>query len=114
MKKIFIVLFLVLISNFLGCGVARMSEASTNNKLMMKLSVGMSHDTVLSIMGMPNKREVYGDVEYLFYVTEYPAHSSNDEFTPLFLKNGVLMGWGRNYYDDVKKYRIDSDIKISK
>jgi len=35
---------------------------------------------------------------------------SDTNFTPLAFENGILKGWGRNYYDTV--LRIKKDITI--
>ena len=108
-------LFLLLASALLlinGCGIAYQIQSRTTNDNFMQLNVGMSRDEVLSILGTPYKREVYDDREFLIYKTNHVARSEKERFTPILLKSGKVIGWGRNYYDDTIKSKIDADINI--
>jgi outer membrane protein assembly factor BamE (lipoprotein component of BamABCDE complex) len=79
----------------------------------MELQVGMSRQQMLSLMGNPYRREVYGDDEFLIYETNHWAGiDSSERFTPVHLKNGKVMGWGRNYYDDAIRSKVEADINI--
>jgi len=78
----------------------------------MQISVGMSRDEVVKILGKPFGREVYGDDEYLIYETNYFGKSENERNTPILIRSGKVVGWGRNYYDNTKKSKIEADIKI--
>ena len=85
-------------------------EAQENRANLLKLEV----------MGPPYKTEVYvveeKPLEFWLYLTE--RKSMNDDrltdsnFTPLAFENGILRGWGRNYYDST--LRIKKDITIEK
>ncbi len=63
-------------------------------------------------MGNPYRREVYGDTEFLIYETNYRARSEKERFTPILLKQGKVGGWGRNYYDDAVRSKIEADIRV--
>ena len=54
-------------------------------------------------------REVYENNEWLIYQTELSYPLTNDvNYTPLCIKKGKLVGWGRNYYQsETKKYDVD-------
>lgn len=92
----------------------------------MHLSPGMSKGDVLNTMGTetitttadtitnPYRTELYragGHVfELLLYYTDIKARDgaiTDDELTPLIIKDGKLDGWGWSYWDDVvSKYEI--------
>ena len=95
-----------------SCGIVYQKQSRTTNDKLMQLNVGMSRDEVLSILGTPDKREVYGEIEFLIYVTNYHAYYEKERTTPILIKSGKVVGWGRNYYDDAIKSKIDADIKI--
>lgn len=106
-------------------------EAKVNNEKMMNLNIGMSKEEVLKIMGNPSKREQYQItkdkiLEFLFYRTagwsvnrtssgwgwDISASGDRDEqFTPLTFENNKLVGWGRNYYENVIKHAVEIKIK---
>lgn len=93
-------------------------EAEHNRANLIKLNSGQTKDQVLSIMGEPYKTEMYLNngktLEFWLYLTEglhagKPVLTDSD-FTPLAFENGILKGWGRNYYDN--QLRIKKDITI--
>ena len=96
------------------------SEARINNEKIMNLNIGQSRQEVLEVMGMPAKREVYqlgnqSVIEFLFYRTS--GWSGTDwgdkdyQFTPLAFENNKLVGWGRNYYDNIVRASIEIKTK---
>jgi hypothetical protein len=106
---------------------ASMDQVRAHNRSqLMKLSPGMTRGEVLAVMGQetvnvdgekvtnPYRNESYraGDqsFEILFYYTDLKARDgaiTDDELTPLVLKDGVLDGWGWSYLHDVAaKYEI--------
>ena len=88
-------------------------EAEQNRANFLKLNLGMTKDQVQTVMGPPYKTEMYqvGDrpMEFWLYLTEGKSVSydklSDSNFTPLAFENGILKGWGRNYYDNELKIR---------
>jgi outer membrane protein assembly factor BamE (lipoprotein component of BamABCDE complex) len=88
-------------------------EAEQNRANLLKLNLGMTKDQVLTVMGPPYKTEMYqvGEkpTEFWLYLTEGKSVSdrklSDSNFTPLAFENGILKGWGRNYYDNELKIR---------
>jgi len=94
--------------------------AEKNNKKMLSLKVGQSKSEVMQIMGDPTKTESYdlgngNVVEFYFYRTEgwsnHMVCDADSQFTPVAFQNDKLVGWGRNYYDRVKKQQIE--LKVS-
>jgi hypothetical protein len=89
-----------------GCGAvvdgANLYTSSTNRGGLNQLAVGMTKEEVIAIMGTPHKREAIGRHEFLLYRTE--TYGDGDRsFTPVVIVDGRLTGWGRNFYDDVRR-----------
>jgi hypothetical protein len=88
-------------------------EAEHNRANLLKLNLGMTKEQVINAMGDPYKTEMYQidgkPIEFWFFLTE--GRSIRDQgisdinFTPLAFSNGILQGWGRNYYDNELKIR---------
>ena len=95
-----------------SCGVARQSQSRDVNAQLMNISVGMDRAEVLKLLGPPFSREAYGNEEYLIYETNYFGQSEQERNTPILLRDGRVVGWGRNYYDNTKKSKIEADIKV--
>ena len=80
----------------------------------------MSKSEVIATMGSPHKREVFlnerGEpIEVLLYETEY-THGGpvpDSAFTPVVLRSGQVIGWGRNMYDRTRRYHIEQDITVN-
>jgi hypothetical protein len=130
MKKVVVVSVLfVLIA---GCTSSLDRVRTANRRNLLKLSVGMTKEQALAIMGnksgggrfgeptvnSPYKSEIlpgkdktfevlyyYTDVESTIY-TANPATITDDELTPLIFDNGKLIGWGADFLEDIKKYKI--------
>ena len=97
----------------LGCGVAMQSQSRGANEKLMQLQVGMERQQVLSLIGNPHRREVYGgDTEFLIYETNHWATSEKERYTPILLRSGKVAGWGRNYYDDAIRSKIEADVRV--
>jgi outer membrane protein assembly factor BamE (lipoprotein component of BamABCDE complex) len=78
----------------------------------MKLQVGMSRIEVMAIMGQPQRREAYEKVEFLIYRTDWAGTTESQNFTPVAIVNDKVVGWGRNYYDQTTRSKIEADINI--
>lgn len=102
------------------------AEAERNNERMRELRIGQSRDEVLRVMAAPPTRtEAYRlaadrSVEFLFYRTKgWDANpwaasygsakvtDTDDQFTPVGLENGRVVGWGRNFYDQTIRVSVD-------
>jgi hypothetical protein len=120
----------VIVALFIGCTGSRAwygmkmgqtaEEAEINNQKIMKLKIGQSKEEVLKIMGPPTKREAYKlenkkIVEFLFYRTQGWAPDGlgdrDSQFTPVAIVNTELVGWGRNYYDNVVRAAVEVIIR---
>ncbi|MFB2647955.1 DUF3192 domain-containing protein [Shewanella mangrovisoli] len=84
-----------------------------NRNNLTKLSLGMSKDQVMTLMGASDFSESYlqqkdgqadKEVLVLFYRTQH-THSdgktTKDECTPIVLSNSVLVGWGDTAYSKI-------------
>lgn len=108
-----IALFSALMVCFFCSSCACHRYRDTNRKITASLQVGMEREQVILSLGLPDKREVYGDSEYLIYHTD--CGNMNNErlnITPVLLENGKVTGWGRNYFVDIKRSKMDADINI--
>ena len=92
------------------------SEAKLNNQKIMNLTIGQPRNEVLDVMGPPAKREAYQlanqrVVEFLFYRTSGWAvddwRDKDYQFTPFAFEENKLVGWGRNYYDNVVRTAVE-------
>ena len=116
---------LILSLFFSGCTSLDQVRAMNRGKLV-QLSLGLSKSEVLQIMGIETikaggdritnpyrtetlkgeDRRIY---EVLFYYTDFKKRDgavSDDELTPLVIKDGKLIGWGWNFLNDhVAKYQ---------
>ena len=137
MKKILTLLFLALLfcSNVNSDTVFTPREIRTMNKEKLnKLEVGMSEKVVLMIMGSktfkiesspfivenPFKTEVYSnDVDIykiLYFYTDLvktDGFITDDELTPIILKNNELVGWGREIWKKLTSNLEFIDPKFS-
>jgi hypothetical protein len=127
MRKVVVVSVLfVLIA---GCTSSLDRVRTANRRNLLKLSVGMTKEQALAIMGhksgggrfgeptvnSPYKNEIlpgkdktfevlyyYTDIESNVY-TANPATIPANELTPLVFDNGKLIGWGADFLEDIKK-----------
>ena len=109
-----------------GC-VSTSQIRADNRQKLMNLSAGLSKQEVLAIMGTktiradngtvvtnPYRTEMYrakGSVFELFlYYTDIQKADgaiTDDELTPIVIKDGKVDGWGWSYWNDViQKYEI--------
>lgn len=77
------------------------------SRLNSSVQVGMSRGDLIKVMGNPEKREAYGETEFLLYRT---AENVYDELglTPVAVIDGKVAGWGRNYYTNA----IKADVTV--
>lgn len=130
MKKIAAVSMLfVLVA---GCTSSLDRVRTANRRNLLKLSVGMTKEQALAIMGnksgggrfgeptvnSPYKSEIlqgkektfevlyyYTDIKSVIY-TANPPTITDDELTPLVFDNGKLIGWGASFLDsNINKLR---------
>lgn len=117
----------------LGCATSLASIRAENQERLRELRVGMTKEEVLRVMGTktrsggaplqlagkdkipnPYRTEAYqadgSAFEILFYYTDKKASDgaiTNDELTPLVLRDGELDGWGWSYWESAAvKYNI--------
>lgn len=114
------VVFLLLSGCLSNNGLDTMSMAVNNISNLSRISVGMNETEVLQIMHKPYSRETiqYEDdsFEFWFYVTRPTGLDQGrlmqQNLTPLAFKNGVLIGWGFNYYNHlVRQEKIQENQK---
>jgi outer membrane protein assembly factor BamE (lipoprotein component of BamABCDE complex) len=111
MKRAVLVALLVFASSSVGCGLLVDAWQSTSNSnAITKLQVGMKRDDVIALMGQPEKREAYGKTEFLIYRTNHTGMSDAEDFTPIAIADGKVVGWGRNFYDTAVQSKIQADV----
>jgi len=109
-----------------GC-VTTAQVRAENRQNLLHLSVGASKQDVLNKMGIktiktkngsvitnPYRTEMYkvdkDTFELLLYYTDLKKSDgaiTDDELTPIILKNGKVDGWGWSYWNNlIKKYEI--------
>ena len=129
MRKVFAILLITLL--FGGC-VSLSQIRATNRERLNKISIGMTKQEVINIMGIEtiNARDDYGNIvevinnpyktetlrgkdkifEVVYYYTEIKRADgaiNDDELTPLVFDEGKLIGWGWSFFEDTTaKYQI--------
>ncbi len=118
----YIMFFISLAVVFSSCSTSTTlvsgSIAEENKINMLNVQKDMTQDEVLCIMGYPDKNEVesFGDENYdvWYYQTTETFFGQSKlifrNFTPFIFKDGILRGWGKNYY----KYTFDVDNEKNK
>lgn len=125
MKKLVYLLGLVMLVS--GCATLD-SIRTENRQNLLKLSIGMSKQEVMNIMGgksthdyganttinNPYRSEILQGKDKTFEVWYYYTDMkkwddaiTDDELTPLVFDNGKLIGWGQSFLkDNIQKYEI--------
>ena len=132
------VLGLIFCSNSISADVVSTPKKvrTMNKERLTKLELGMNETEVFMIMGTktisisikdlsdtienPYKTEVYAtekDVYKIFYYyTDFMKGDgliTDDELTPIILKNNELLGWGRAVWDKIGSAEKFSDLTPS-
>jgi hypothetical protein len=117
-----------------GCGISSESLRLNNQKNLMNVSIGMNKKEVMDIMGYqsakpkfrgafqhqlpaannPYKSEIIKidskTYEVLYYLTDNKKDDgaiTDDELTPMYFNEGILMGWGLKFLDEeINKYEF--------
>lgn len=118
-------LLLVLIVFLSGCATLD-SIRLVNRQRLLQLSIGMSKQDVLKVMGTKTETDGFQSInnpyrsetlrgenktlEVLYYYTDIKKSDgaiTDDELTPLVFDDGKLIGWGWSFFEDTaKKYEI--------
>lgn len=126
-KLIYLFVMAMLVS---GCATGLHQTIAPNRVSLLKLSIGMSKEEVLKVMGTksfstysqgnvlgipsyltitnPYRSEVMRGkddkiFEVIYYVTDVKDDDNaitDDELTPLVFDNGKLIGWGQSFLQD--------------
>lgn len=103
-----------------GLSTLATSEININN--MSRLSLGMNETEVLHIMRAPHSKRTFqnkGNVyDIWFYITKPTVLAQSrlvpQNLTPLTFKNGILIGWGFDYYNYlIKQEELPEEAKPS-
>lgn len=118
----------------IGCGMSSEGLRLNNQKNLMKVSIGMNKKEVMDIMGYqsvmpkfrgafqhrlpaannPYKSEIIkiNDKTYeaVYYLTDNKKDDgaiTDDELTPMYFNEGILIGWGLKFLDEkINKYEF--------
>ena len=86
------------------CASCGFFQAKEQRAKLADVHVGMTQDQVVEIAGEPLSKELYSTDNLWFYYTDpkwYDGLVTQDECTPfLFDEDGVLQGWGRQYFHE--------------
>jgi outer membrane protein assembly factor BamE (lipoprotein component of BamABCDE complex) len=107
MRKSFFLIILIL--SLVSCSTTLITTGTISDQNRINISslqVGMTQDQVVGVMGYPYKAEQksYNGMEYevWYYITEPSILGQTRlvtrNFTPLVFEEGLLKGWGRNFY----------------
>lgn len=118
MQRATIVVALALCAS--GCASASPFATSSVRGKLQQIEIGMSKDEVLRVVGQPYGREAFPDaggtpVEFLLYQTKFVGmmlSPGDAELVPVAIKNGRVIGWGRNFYDRTKQYHVEQEVTI--
>ena len=137
MKKLSLYVFLVLMfcNNSISDTIFTPKQVRTMNKeRLSELEIGMSKDEVLIIMGTkrfsiesspftienPFRIEVQSSDKNIYRVLYYytdlvkaDGFITDDELTPVILKNNKLVGWGRDVWDRLSGINKSLDITVT-
>ena len=103
--------FILIFSVLCGCmpnqGLSTAADSEINIRNISRLERGMNQVQVLKIMRQPYSDSVFvlenDTYDVWFYVTNPTALGQSRmvplNLTPLAFKNGILIGWGKNYYN---------------
>ena len=88
------------------CSGELIQQAFTNASNMAQVSIGMEKQAAFAVMGVPQKYESFAlkddrVLEAMFYRTgseDCYGASDAEPFTPLVFKDGILIGFGADYY----------------
>ena len=132
MKKAIIISILFLLAA--GCTSSLDKVRTANRQNLLKLSVSMTKEQALAIMGHKSGGGSYGEptvnspykseiiqregkpYEVLYYYTDVrnaiyianPSTVHDDELTPLVFEDGKLIGWGADFLKNIKKLKTGS------
>lgn len=118
MKFSIVLMCILLFSFFVGCDTFYNWESTMarNNENLLKLEMNMSKEQVISIMGKPLFNEAYKSIKgksliIYFYFTERKiadGSMTKDECTPIVFEDGLLIGWGSEFY----KVKLEIDVNV--
>ena len=110
--RIFILMLLVLVIVTTGCGI------EANRKRLSLVKPGMSEHRVLEIMGEPARIEThrgYSGERYtvLRYHTRWDTLNEEQDFAPVVVRGGKVIGVGNTYWDDKKLMKVDRGAELT-
>jgi outer membrane protein assembly factor BamE (lipoprotein component of BamABCDE complex) len=110
-----LVVWFLLVVLTAGCGPSKLRQ---NNDNMLRLQIGMTKNEVREIMGNPTKTEAYlidgKNHEFWMFQTQRQGRFerlSDKHYTPVAFVDEKLIGWGRNFYDNVVRTKQDINVK---
>ena len=105
MKKNFSTVAVLLTALFLavcsGCSLTPWGIVQKNIENSRNLRVGMTKSEVLEIMGEPIRNESFCKPDLWYYYIDMvwgDGLTTEEECMPLVFENGVLIGWGNDFY----------------
>ena len=100
---------LLLLSLSVGCDTTWWPSCR-NIANSRELRVGMTKGEVLQVMGEPIRDERFAAPDLWYYYIDtvwFDGLVTEDECMPLVFENGVLVGWGNDFYINYRLKRKD-------
>jgi hypothetical protein len=76
-----------------------------------QIGVGASRNDVINQLGAPERTEMQGTTEFLFYRLAWQFAAYQEERNPIAIKDGKVIGFGKAYYDTIIKAQADATIQ---
>jgi hypothetical protein len=73
-----------------------------------QIKVGVSRADVINQLGAPERQEMRGATEFLFYRLAWQFAAYADERNPIAIKDGKVIGLGKAYYDSISSVQADA------
>jgi len=69
----------------------------------------MGREDVIGLLGRPQKQEVHGTTEFLFYLTNWLMTEPASQRSPVAISDGKVVGLGKAYYETFVKAQTSKE-----
>jgi len=83
-----------------GCESFHVLSPERSAVLLKKIEVGMTEAEVIDELGAPQRREVHGATELLFYRTAWQLAEEAKWHNPIAVRDGKVVGFGKPFSED--------------
>jgi outer membrane protein assembly factor BamE (lipoprotein component of BamABCDE complex) len=86
-----------------GCQSLDVLAPQRSAALLNNIQVGMSQVEVIEQLGKPQREEIHGTIEFLFYQTVWQIAEEAKQRNPIAVRDGKVVGLGNAYLDSITK-----------